>query len=544
MKTKNLFLIGSFLTFSFLGQAQLSPAITSWLQNTSVTGTYYVSGNSTALSNGILVNCQSVKYSTNWVYINTKGVPSYTTGPFLDGNTTQASDQNAIYRFPRNPTQNTGVPTATTGGNIGVFINGVAFFDYGDAASWNLSQNKMCGGPIMSCSGDGIWNRDAVVAERPGFDCSKGHPALGKYHHHQNPSAYKNDLVVLSTICNLYNADGMYSINSSVHSPLIGFAYDGFPVYGPYGYTNTNGTGGITRIKSSYQLRNITVRTHYSNGTDVADGPPISSTYPLGTFREDYEYVSHSGQGDYLDEHNGRFCVTPDYPTGTYCYFATVDANWNSAYPYLVGPTFYGNKVAAKVNSITESVTTYTPSVVPLYLSNLQGKLLDKTIGLSWSNLNSNGAEKFTIEKSTDGIVFGGIGEINDVTNINTSSFSFIDNTVFNKQYYRIKITLTNGTIVYSNVISVYGILNGGNEDFSVFPNPASDFVAVQALGLVRKNINLQLYDMQGKLLGQSRILQGSTMGYIDLQTIYNGTYILKVSNEDFTLSKKVIVQK
>jgi len=66
------------------------------------------------------------------------------------------------------------------------------------------------------------------------------------------------------------------------------------------------------------------------------------------------------GQSDYLDSHNGRFCVTPEYPNGTYCYFATVDANWNSTYPYLVGPTYYGVKSASKVTSITEPTTIYT----------------------------------------------------------------------------------------------------------------------------------------------------------------------------------------
>jgi hypothetical protein len=41
-----------------------------------------------------------------------------------------------------------------------------------------------------------------------------------------------------------------------------------------------------------------------------------------------------------LDVHNGRFCITPEYPEGIYCYFATVDANYNSAYPYVVGQRF------------------------------------------------------------------------------------------------------------------------------------------------------------------------------------------------------------
>ena len=103
------------------------------------------------------------------------------------------------------------------------------------------------------------------------------------------------DLVVLSNICNLYDADGLYTINPAQHSPLIGFTYDGFPVYGAYGYANANGTGGITRIKSGYQLRNITARTHWADGTDVGDGPAVSATYPLGYYREDYEWISHAG---------------------------------------------------------------------------------------------------------------------------------------------------------------------------------------------------------------------------------------------------------
>jgi len=144
---------------------------------------------------------------------------------------------------------------------------------------------------------------------------------------------------------------------------LIGFAYDGFPIYGAYGYLNTDGTGGVVRMKSSYQLRDITVRTHYADGTDVIDGPGVSGTYPLGHYREDYEFVSQVNAPDYLDLHNGRFCVTPEYPNGTYAYFCTVDENWNSAYPYAVGPTFYGVKNAAKVTSVTETVTTYNPAV-------------------------------------------------------------------------------------------------------------------------------------------------------------------------------------
>jgi hypothetical protein len=359
-----------FISLTVIGslQAQLNPAITSWLINTDgTTGRHYVQGNPTPIIDAVLANVQQVQYSANWAYVFATGVPSYITGPFMDGNPSLTTNQNAIFKISLNPSPNAGASTATSGGNIGIFINGTAMFDYRDGVAWNTSTNALCGGPgNPPCPGGPgatmSWNRDAVVAEKAGFDCSKGHPAMGNYHHHQNPSAFDLDLSVISNVCTLYDAEGLYAIDSNVHSPLIGFAYDGYPVYGAYGYRNADGTGGIVRIKSGYQLRNISTRTVWADGTDVPDGPAVSASYPLGYFREDYEFLAHAGQEDYLDLHNGRFCVTPEYPNGIYCYFATVDANWNSAYPYLIGPTYYGVVTGAKVNSVTESTTVYNPA--------------------------------------------------------------------------------------------------------------------------------------------------------------------------------------
>ena len=354
---------------SFIADAQ-SAEITSWLINTTgLTGSHYVNNNPTAIQDAVAANVQSVQYSDNWVYITATGIPSYTTGPFLDGNPSLATNQNSIFRITRNPLPPVGAPDNTTGGNIGIFINGVALFDYRDGVAWNPTTNSLCGGPgNPPCpGGPGAamdWNRDAIPAERAGFDCAKGHPAMGNYHHHQNPSAFDLDLVVISDICSIYDADGLYAIDSSVHSPLIGFAYDGYPIYGAYGYANEDGTGGIVRMKSGYVLRDMTDRTTDPAGATVQSGPVVSATYPLGYFREDYRFDSVAASAsDVLDEHNGRFCVTPEYPQGMYCYFATVDENWNSTYPYVVGPQFYGDNTGSRVNSITETTETYDPSL-------------------------------------------------------------------------------------------------------------------------------------------------------------------------------------
>ncbi len=439
---KSLFTIALFCTSAL--QAQLNPAITNWLINTSgLTGSHYVQGNSTPISDNVAANVQAVQYSTNFVYVTTTGIPAYVTGPFL-GNPSLATSQNAIFKIALNPTANTGTLSSTTGGNIGIFINGVALFDYRDGVAWNSTTNALCGGPgNPPCPGgpnaNMPWNRDAVPAEKPGFDCSKGHPAMGNYHHHQNPSAFKLDLQVISSICDIYDADGLYVIDSLQHSSLIGFAYDGFPIYGAYGYKNADGTGGIARIESGYQLRNISVRTHWADGTDVADGPAVSSTYPLGYFREDYEFIAHTGQQQYLDASNGRFCVTPEYPNGMYCYFATVDANWNSAYPYVVGPKYYGVVTGSKVTSITEPVTTYTSDA---------------------------GLQELTAA------------------------------------------------------------------DWQVWPNPTHEIAMVQVNGLSTQSRKVELYDQLGRLIEQKILAQGSTIVYFEIDTLYQGIYVVRVEGD------------
>ena len=452
---KRNFFIFVFLAIGIGSFAQNNPAIKSWLQNTTgIKGRHYIKNNSTAINDADSANVLGVYYSATSVYIRTNGVPAYVTGPFLDGNPSLTTSQNAIFKMTLTPVENTGTPTATSGGNIGLFTNGVAMFDYRDGVSWQNSSNSLKGGPLGGM-GDGVWNRDAIVAERGGFDCAKGHPAMGNYHHHQNPSAFKLDKTVISTICNLYDADGLYVIDSTQHSPLIGFAYDGFPVYGAYAYKNADGTGEITRMKSSFTLRNITKRTTLYTGATVTAGPDVSTTYPLGLFREDYEFtVPVASSQDYLDSHNGRFCVTPEYPNGIYCYFATVDVSWNSAYPYLVGPTYYGQKAASKVSSITEAVSIYKPGATGL--ENVQVQSLQ----------------------------------------------------------------------------------------ISVYPNPANDLVAVQSAGLTSSDLLVELFDLQGRLVQTSKILQGSTIAYFDTRTLYDGQYLIKLVAQEKVITKTVSITK
>lgn len=109
-----------------------------------------------------------------------------------------------------------------------------------------------------------------------------------------------------STLKNLLGAN-----DSNVHSPIIGWAYDGCPIYGPFAFENPDGTGDIIEMTSSYKKSKI--------------------EKILLNVIEDYNYVENRGS---LDRHNGRYCITPEYPNGIYAYFAT------SSFPFFIGDTY------------------------------------------------------------------------------------------------------------------------------------------------------------------------------------------------------------
>ncbi|WJZ47963.1 baseplate wedge initiator [Synechococcus phage DSL-LC03] len=100
------------------------------------------------------------------------------------------------------------------------------------------------------------------------------------------------------------------------HSPIVGWAYDGNPIYGPYGSSTTSSITNVKELESGYELIPL----------------PERPSYPAGFFVEDYVYTAN---GD-LDENNGRYCITPEFPNGTYAYFAT-----NQNYPYVLNDYTY-----------------------------------------------------------------------------------------------------------------------------------------------------------------------------------------------------------
>ncbi len=148
----------------------------------------------------------TVRFDSTSMIIRTKGLPNHPTGKFPqpgfgpDSNPNYIQEHDRTYYIPLNPKVNPNhVATATDNSNhalpmgpIGVAVNGVVFFNPFDAQSGDAS-NMM--------------------------DRCCGHPAPDNtYHYHKYP------------IC----LNSPWSDEGKEHSPLIGWAFDGFPIYGPY----------------------------------------------------------------------------------------------------------------------------------------------------------------------------------------------------------------------------------------------------------------------------------------------------------------------
>ncbi|MEW6304281.1 MAG: YHYH protein, partial [Verrucomicrobiota bacterium] len=221
----------------------------------------------------------SITVEGNYRLIRANGLPNHPTGQFPNrGNPNRVAPQNYNYKVPVKP-QAAPQPTRLGMHPFGIAVNGVVF-DPGAAEWWN---------------GDFNWQYEPMSgAINLGVDQNNAHvQPTGAYHYHAMPT----DLLNLLT-----------SGKSKV--VLVGWAADGFPIYGPWGFANAKDTNSpLKKLKSSYRVR---------SGTRP-DGP--GGKYD-GTFVADYEYVK--GAGD-LDECNGRFGITPEFPAGTYHYVLTDD---------------------------------------------------------------------------------------------------------------------------------------------------------------------------------------------------------------------------
>ncbi len=208
----------------------------------------------------------------------------------------RVQEQNYTFYVPDTPTEaEEKIPISLQYFNA-ILLNGALVDLLSDGCCCDGSTDPGYCGEIIGCKDiSNPWRKDPMYKNGEfQTDTHNAHAQEnGTYHYHGPPNA-------------------LYELSGNSTSAVIGFAADGFPIYGPY--VNINGT--VREVRSSYQLK---------QGARPDDSCPTikagQTTYYNGKYIQDYKYVKGSGD---LDEFNGMEI------DGHYGYFVT------SGYPYMI----------------------------------------------------------------------------------------------------------------------------------------------------------------------------------------------------------------
>ena len=273
----------------------------------------------------------------------------------------------------------------------------------------------------------------------------------------------------------------------NVVSGIIGWAYDGNPIYGPYGYADPEERTSSKLLTSGYTL----------NPANIVDRP---SGFDSGFFVDDYVYTN---SGD-LDENNGRFGKTNDFPNGVYAYFATLTSSSGTLTPQF--PYFIGNSYRS--NTLEENLTL--DQSFDFNNSNLLRNTLPYKVSDDYADndfiieTNEITRQKSIIESVTDGYVndfdiinSGSDYKINDVLefdNTNTEGGGLIArvSSIGGKDI----VNLTTSVDTYENAIFTWN--NNREVKVSILPNhnlSNNDYVVISGLstGLSKLNNSYQI---------------------------------------------------
>ena len=346
----------------------------------------------------VYAGVQEISYSDDYVYIKSSGLATNIMGPWhFDETKTESfisfpGNAAILYRYPRTtnyPADYTSPKNISQLGANGLGVDGVPIFNSSDGMSYNDA---------------GVWNRDAFFNEGVTFDAGNAHQAMEMFHYHANPAALRHALgdsidydptVVFTGLVSTGGYNPYTESPNGTHSPIIAWINDGIPMYGPYGYSDpTDATSTVRRMITGYQMRDGSNGSYDlpNNGRDLlpkwvvtlngaantnaaSAGPGVSAEYPLGNYLEDYAFkadltgfdfyegVAINGAFDAatdydLNEYNVRYCVTPEFPNGTWAYFTCIEPEGTPVYPYNLGNNYFGDSsLASNVTDITETVT-------------------------------------------------------------------------------------------------------------------------------------------------------------------------------------------
>jgi hypothetical protein len=195
-------------------------------------------------------------------------------------------------------------------------------------------------------------------------------------------------------------------------------------------------------------------------------------------------------------------------------------------------------------NGCTDTATTFLLRVfgvpLPVKLISFQGNLNNRKVTLNWTTATNEAAERFEIERSSDGINFSTKGLVFASGKQGNESYMF--NETLNdvsKIYYRLKMYDKSQKIDYSKVLVFQTKTNTTNE-IKILNNLVTDKLTFGFQSDNNQPIEVKIFDMAGRIQLNQKLsaYQGSNLVSLPLTSAFaTGIYVLDLSNgaEHFT---------
>lgn len=180
-------------------------------------------------------------------------------------------------------------------------------------------------------------------------------------------------------------------------------------------------------------------------------------------------------------------------------------------------------QLSASYNYTTKGVGCYFQS----FLADLNGNQAQVTLQLA----AIAGIQSILLEKQSG----SGFIPLHLFNNTSLLVYLFTDNTVqTGLNIYRVRITRTNGQVVYSNLATVYHF---GKQSYLVFPNPVQANGVFHVVASVLNNAEIRLYNMNGQLVLKYKTRQFDEQ--ISTAAFSSGIYFFTINEDGKTVQKR-----
>lgn len=281
---------------------------------------------------------------------------------------------------------------------------------------------------------------------------------------------------------------------------------------GPLDVNTLNSGDFIATMKSTFSYAIQTRPISFTN--DTVPVRVVSSV--TGDFKlkfSEYEHFDSAAQILLLDAFTGT----------------TTDIKQNPTYAFTIS-----SDAASQGTNRFKLVFRTPTSVLPVSFLNVAAKAKDEGAVVSWRVAFEQKIQYYSIERSEDGKNFSRIGSVLSKGDSNTPvEYSYIDQRINGKAYYRVKSNEQSGAATYSAIVEV----NGSRESLiSVYPNPVAAKLTLVCAGTTNlRNARIHILDLQGHEV-LSEILSASPGQYwVDVSLLAQGVYVFSIPKSDGT---------